>query len=173
MRIYLTGYMGSGKSTYGKMLAEISAYMFYDLDTEIEKQCGLPIPQIFEIHGEEYFRRLEKEALHKSLHFTNAVISCGGGTPAFYDNMSFMLQHGITVFLKQDISILLNDLKEGMAHRPLLSKAENPERYIRESIRDRNVYYRQADIIINPSFFTPSLLWEYLKSRQHSKGQNK
>src|SRR5512133_3442701 len=98
--IYLIGFMGSGKSTAGRELARLLGWSFTDLDTEVEKREGKTIRQIFAQKGEEYFRNLETKVLRDLNTLANSVISTGGGTPCHSDNMDFMLENGLTIYLK-------------------------------------------------------------------------
>ena len=96
-RIFLTGFMGSGKSYTGRRLSEALGIPFIDLDHWIEDQEGQSIQAIFEKSGEAAFRQIEREALHQMIAYEQAVIACGGGAPCFFDNMEWMNRHGITV----------------------------------------------------------------------------
>ena len=99
MRIFLIGYMGSGKTTLGRKLAYILQYQFIDLDDYIEKQEGRKISHIFEEDGEDYFRKLERVYLHRVIDKEDLVISTGGGTPCFFDNMNQMNEYGKTIYI--------------------------------------------------------------------------
>ena len=98
MRIYLIGFMGCGKSTWGKKLAEKLDCAFIDIDKRIEAIEGGTVAEVFKIKGEEYFRKLEAAVLRSTVLEKNAVISCGGGTPCYFDNMEWMKQRGKTFF---------------------------------------------------------------------------
>ncbi|HQB87139.1 MAG TPA: shikimate kinase, partial [Bacteroidales bacterium] len=98
-KIFLIGFMGSGKTTTGKKLASRLSWKFIDLDEFIEEDKGMPVAEIFETQGEDWFRTVEAEALRTVTKAGNTVISTGGGTPCFYENMEFMLQNGLTVYL--------------------------------------------------------------------------
>ena len=102
MRIFLIGFMGCGKSTLGRKLAAKLGYDLIDLDHHLEKIAGCSITTYFAEHGEESFRRLESETL-KTMHYPpSCVISTGGGTPCFYDNMSWMNENGTTVYIQMN-----------------------------------------------------------------------
>src|SRR5258705_12400693 len=98
MLIYLTGFMGAGKTTAGKKLAALLGYTFIDLDSQIENETGLTIVELFK-SGEFKFREIESMVLHTVSDAENLVISCGGGTPCFNDNLNWMKSHGITVYI--------------------------------------------------------------------------
>src|SRR5664279_2631025 len=94
--VYIIGFMGSGKSTAGKKLASLLGWSFIDFDKRIEEHTGKPISEIFSQHGENYFRNLETEILKNLKAETDTVISTGGGTPCYGDNMDYMLETGLT-----------------------------------------------------------------------------
>ena len=111
--IYLIGYMGSGKSTAGEQLASKLNYQFIDLDKLIVSEYGQTIPQIFAEKGEASFRAMENNLLKKVIQKSNTVVSCGGGTPCYYDNIDLMNNTGITVYLKMSVDALASRLKQG------------------------------------------------------------
>ena len=100
-RIFIIGYMGAGKTTVGKALAKELNIEFYDLDWYIEARMRKTVKQIFDEQGEEGFRRIENNMLHEVGEFENVIVSCGGGTPCFFDNMDFMNRQGETVYLSK------------------------------------------------------------------------
>lgn len=147
MRIYLTGFMGSGKSFFGKKIARAYAMAYVDLDHAIEMHFGKFIPQIFEQHGEAAFRQMEQEILHRTALLPNAVIACGGGTPCFFDNMEWMNTHGLTVYLRTSVPTLVKRLESDPAHqRPLLKNLSGQalEQFIHERLQQREPFYKQA-----------------------------
>ncbi|WP_222845632.1 shikimate kinase [Flavilitoribacter nigricans] len=149
MRIYLIGFMGSGKTHTGKALARQLGYIFTDLDDLIEKEAGMDIPAIFRKMGEEEFRRIEQKVLHDTSTIERVVISTGGGVPCFFDNIDWMNAHGLTVFLDTPPEILAQRLMPERAHRPLL-QAYNEDTllgFIRAKLSERMYFYRQAEII--------------------------
>jgi shikimate kinase len=151
MRIYLVGYMGSGKTTLGKKLAKQMKYAFIDLDHVIEKQQDRKINQIFESDGEIVFRDIEKTELQKTVLLENTIISCGGGTPCFFDNMDWMNQHGVTLYLQMTVEGLCSRLCNGREERPLL-KNLNPQEvknFIALNLAKREPFYLQAQHCVN------------------------
>lgn len=150
-RIYLLGYMGSGKSFSGKRLAKQLGYQFMDLDTLIEEEAGMSIPRIFEEHGEAFFRQLEAAILRKTKDVQRAVISCGGGTPCFHANMAWIKATGFSIYLKATPFLLAERLLPEMSHRPLIRDLDPTqlEDFIREKLADREPYYLQADMIFD------------------------
>jgi len=147
MRIFLVGMPGSGKSTVSKQLAILANLNFIDLDKVIEQDAGKSITEIFEITGEEGFRKLEQKALRKVIaDHENIIISCGGGTPCFFDNLSLMKKHGKTIYINVPEKILLERTSKS-SKRPLL--VGNHAEKLSALLRDREKYYKQADILLN------------------------
>ena len=146
IRIILIGYMGAGKTTVGRQLAKALDIPFYDLDWYIEMRYHRKVAEIFAEKGEEGFRDLERRMLHEAAEFENVVLSCGGGTPCFFDNMEYMNSLAETVYLKAAPEVLAMHLKMGKVERPLIKgKApEELEQYIRESLEKREPFYNKA-----------------------------
>ncbi len=149
--IIIIGYMGAGKTTVGKVLAKELGVMFYDLDWYIESRMRKTVKQIFEEIGEEGFRKIERNMLHEVAEFENVVVSCGGGTPCFFDNMDYMNQLGETIYLKASPETLHTHLKMGKGVRPLLlnKTPEEVEIFIREQLKLREPFYNKAKHIID------------------------
>ena len=146
LRIILVGYMGSGKTTVGKALAEALGLSFYDLDWCVESRYHRTVPQLFAERGEEGFRELERRLLHEVAEFEDIVLACGGGTPCFFDNMDFITSQAQTVYLKATPETLAMHLRMGKVERPLI-KGKTPEQltdYIRESLAQREPFYSRA-----------------------------
>lgn len=142
--IYIVGFMGSGKSTIGPILASELDRSFHDLDTMIEKNQQSTITQIFESEGEAFFRKLESRFLLKTQQLTPCVISLGGGTFIDDSNRNFILKNGVSIWLKASID-LIKTRCQGTNHRPL---AQDP--IILESLlHSREKHYQLADIHIN------------------------
>ena len=145
-RIILIGYMGSGKTTVGKALSKATGMMFYDLDWYIESRMRKTVSQIFAERGEEGFRQIEYNMLHEVAEFENVIISCGGGTPCFFDNMDYLNQQGDVVYLKATPETLYKHLLMAKVERPLL-KDKTPEElidYITEHLKERAPFYEKA-----------------------------
>lgn len=149
--IIIIGYMGAGKTTVGKALAKELGVMFYDLDWYIESRMRKTVKQIFDEIGEEGFRKIERNMLHEVAEFENVVVSCGGGTPCFFDNMGYMNQLGETIYLKASPETLHTHLKMGKGVRPLLlnKTPEEVEIFIREQLKLREPFYNKAKHIID------------------------
>ncbi len=145
-RIVLIGYMGAGKTTIGRQLAMTLGLQFYDLDWYIEMRYRKRVAQIFAEMGEDGFRDLEHRMLHEVAEFEDVVLSCGGGTPCFYDNMEYLNSLAETVYLKASPEVLTIHLRMGKTERPLI-KGKSPEeleQYIQESLSKRESYYKRA-----------------------------
>jgi shikimate kinase len=147
-RIFLVGFMGSGKSTIGKLLAQTLGFRFIDLDTHIETVRNKTISEIFSLYGEHGFRAIEQEALHSLAVEHDIVVASGGGTPCFYDNMLWMVSNGTVIFLDCSVQSLFERLKSEQEHRPLI-KDFAPlalEQFISKKLAERRPYYTQAAI---------------------------
>lgn len=152
MRIFLIGFMGCGKSYNGTRLAKVLNMPFVDLDNYIEEKAGKTIAEIFSEQGEEHFRKLEQQALHQMTAFDNIVISCGGGTPCFFDNMEWMNENGDTVYLKCTPQTLEKRLVKGKAKRPLIKDLDEQNElinFIKSKLEKREPFYSKAKTIFN------------------------
>ncbi len=141
LRIILIGYMGAGKTTVGRALSKELNIPFYDLDWYIESRMRKTVKQIFDEKGENGFRLMEKSMLHEVAEFENVIISCGGGTPCFFDNMEYMNGQAETVYLKVEPDVLFKHLQMGKSVRPLLlNKApDEVSLFIREQLKGREL----------------------------------
>ena len=151
IRIILIGYMGAGKTTVGKELAKSLGLSFYDLDWYIESRMRKTVKQIFDEGGEETFRTVERNMLHEVAEFENVVISCGGGTPCFFDNMDYMNRQGDTIYLQASPEVLVQHLQMGKGVRPLLKDKTGDEllQHITTHLKEREPYYLKAKHILN------------------------
>ena len=142
--------MGSGKSTTGKMLASLLDWQFADLDRSIEKYSGKTISEIFSQDGEIYFRNVESEVLRSLKSQTNTVISTGGGTPCFGDNMDFMMETGLTLYLKLTPGQLKSRLSDSKGKRPLIKDLSNDAllHFIEDKLAFREKWYNRAEITV-------------------------
>ncbi len=145
-RILIVGYMGAGKTTLGKMLAKELGIGFYDLDWYIEERMRKTVPQLFAERGEDGFREVEHRLLHEVAEFEDVVISCGGGTPCFFDNMDYMNAQGETVYLKASPEVLYAHVNMGKKVRPLLQGKTRDEviAFMEDHLRQREQYYEMA-----------------------------
>lgn len=167
--IVLIGYMGSGKSTVGKVLAKELNMDFIDYDTYIENKESLSIPEIFKQKGEVYFRKKEAQYLSELLSDDpNAVISLGGGTPCFGSNMQTIITSTPNVFyLKLSVEMLIERLLPEKAYRPLIKDIANEDlsEFIRKHLFERNFYYLQAPHILNVIEQSPEELSVLIKEK--------
>ena len=149
--IYLLGFMGCGKTTVGKKLATALGYSWKDLDHVIVSRNGMSISDIFRTYGEAFFRKEEAQVLRNTALETQKVISCGGGLPCHRHNMSWIRDHGLSVFLDVAPPVLHQRLLRGQAARPLLQgmSSETLLQFIIAKLEERRPYYEQADIIIH------------------------
>ncbi|MCW3089629.1 MAG: shikimate kinase [Ferruginibacter sp.] len=149
-KFFLIGFMGSGKTHWGKIWAAANQLSFVDLDGVIEKETGSTIAEIFETKGEDHFRKLEAAALRNCSGLQNTIIACGGGTPCFFDNMPWMNEHGTTIYIIcSPIEILERVLLEKET-RPLLKKLNRAELlfFIEQKLREREPFYGQATLAV-------------------------
>ena len=154
-RIYLTGFMTSGKSTLGKILANVLGWNFYDLDKEIEIKENKKVTGIFETNGEKYFRDIESQMLKFLSIDKNVVIALGGGTIVNDENVKFITQNGKLIYLKVEPEIIYTRLKK-KTDRPLFKEfvlAENSKedfiKKIESMLGEREKYYSKADLVFD------------------------
>ena len=150
LKIFIVGFMGSGKSHFGKQWAAEKGLQFYDLDKEIESAEGMSVTDIFSSKGEAHFRDIESKALNTFERKDNFILACGGGTPCFNNNMQWMNDHGTTVYLKCPPGLLFQRLENEKEQRPLLQNIPHQELmpFIITKLAEREPYYMQAHHII-------------------------
>ena len=167
MRIFLTGFMGSGKTTLGAKLASKLSYPFIDLDKKIEEEAGMSIREYFGLYGENTFRELEKKVLQNAAYPENAVIATGGGAPCFFDNMDWMNKNGVTIYLSMSPKALASRLEKGKDERPLIKDLSRDELvdFIASKLEQRNPFYQQAKYILEGSNITAAKVTEFLKEK--------
>jgi shikimate kinase len=148
--IYIIGFMGSGKTTIGKKLASVLGWSFIDLDKEIEKHEGKTIPVIFSEKGEDYFREVESHLIRNLKSGTDTIVSTGGGTPCYSNNMDIMLKSGLTIYLKLTPSQLRNRLSESKGDRPLIKDLDQEKLlyFIENKLADREMQYNKSAIVV-------------------------
>lgn len=151
MRIFLIGFMGSGKSYWGKLWAAANNLAFYDLDEVIEEEEQKSVLDIFEKKGEDYFRVKESTNLRTMSALDNCIIACGGGTACFYDNMDWMNENGFTIYLSATPNQLLETIMLEKDKRPLLKKINEAELlfFISQKLDERIPFYRQAKLTLH------------------------
>ncbi len=141
--------MGSGKSHTGKKLAEKLGFEFIDLDQSIEAEAGCTISAIFKEQGEQQFRVLEQAQLLALKDRSNIVISTGGGAPCFFDNMNFMNENGLTIYLRTPANLLVNRLFNELDSRPLIAElaTEDVKLFLEDQLKERSGFYERAKMV--------------------------
>ncbi len=172
--ISLIGFMGSGKTSTGKILAEKLKFLFIDLDNIIELGLDMPVSDIFERHGEEYFRNMETEAVKKIYVNKNCVFACGGGVIIRHENMDIIKSKSTVIFLHVSPERAFERLKDSQ-NRPLLKNSQNgaplksaPDRLtvITELMSKRDLLYRKAsDFTVETDFKNPEETAEEILQR--------
>lgn len=156
MRIFLVGYMGAGKTSFGKKLAQNLGLKFIDLDQQVELQQNASIVEIFDAKGENAFRVIEQEVLDVLLKQDNYVMATGGGTPCFESTMEKLKHYGTTIYLKMEPRDLANRLSHARKERPLIKDKTEEELivFISESLAQREDVYNLAHITISSGYET-------------------
>ncbi len=152
MKIFLIGFMGSGKSYWGQLLSQKLGIPFFDLDEQVSTHAGKPIPKIFASEGEEHFRLLEKETLHIITESHDSfVMACGGGSPCFFNNIEYMNQAGTTVWINPPAEVLFERLLKDKDQRPLIKELSDDQLrgFIVKKFSDRKIYYEQAELVMD------------------------
>ncbi len=149
MPLYLLGYMYSGKTTVGQQLARCLGYRFVDLDQLFEERYHTAIPLFFSRYGEEAFRKLEQAVLHSTQAMDNVVISTGGGTPCYFDNMQWINAHGVSIYLDVTIEVIIQRALRSRKQRPVLAGKSREElrAFIQDQLAQRLPYYSQATLV--------------------------
>lgn len=167
MTFFLIGFMGSGKTHWGKLWAAKYGFTFIDLDEIIEKIENKTIAAIFEIKGEDYFRKIEAEALRNLGQIENTIVACGGGTPCFYNNLDWMNEEGTTVYLSTTAPQILERILEEQDKRPLLKKMNQGELlfFIEQKLKERAAFYNAAKLILTSEQLTEQSFGEIIATR--------
>ncbi len=166
-KIFLTGYMASGKSSTGITLATQLGYEFIDLDKFIEQEYKMTIPEIFSSKGEKEFRAMEHNALKKVIEKEKIVIACGGGTPCYYGNMELMNNHGTTVYLKMSVDTLVNRLMNAKEKRPLIANKDEKQlkEFVTRQLEKREDTYHQAQYTVKAKDLNVDELASFVKEQ--------
>jgi shikimate kinase len=165
MLIYLTGYMGSGKSRYGRDAARRLGYGFIDLDALIEERAGMSIPAIFAGPGEAAFRLLEQTLLTETLPGEDTLMATGGGTPCSDANLAFMKRHGKLVYIQLSAGALAARLKTMAPTRPLLTPhLDHLTPFVASHLAQREPWYLQAHLIVQGVGLTGKKLADEIQS---------
>lgn len=165
MRIYLVGYMGSGKSGVVKRLSHRLGWEYYDTDVMFECKFHMSVDNFFQRFDEKLFRDLETQVLHSTEEFDNVVIATGGGTACYNNNMEWMNEHGVTVFLKVSPKTSIDRLLHSKKKRPLTKGKTEEEliEYVTKHYASRMPFYEQAKYTIKGEDFDVEELMELLK----------
>jgi len=150
--IFLVGFMGVGKTTSGKKLAHLLNSQFIDLDELFVEQEGLSIADFFKLYNEDQFREKERNLLHSLSKEAPAIVATGGGTPCFFDNMDWMNENGITIYLQMPAPALAQRLANSKRHkRPLIKDLDESEilQFIEERMKIRHPFYVKSKYHIN------------------------
>lgn len=152
MKIFLIGFMGSGKTHWGQLLSQKLKFRFFDLDEQVVASEGKEMNEIFSEKGEEYFRLLEKDTLHIITESHDSfVMACGGGSPCYFNNIDYMNRSGTTVWINTPVDVLFQRLILEKDKRPLIRGLSDQQLkgFIIKKFSDRKIYYEQADVIID------------------------
>jgi shikimate kinase len=144
--LYLVGFMGTGKTTVGRITAQRLGFALLDSDHEIERQRGKPVARIFAEEGEAVFRSLEREFIERGHPSSRTVVACGGGLVTSPGLLELLQKKGVVICLQASIETIL-ERTAGHSHRPLLN-VENPEARLREIYAQREPVYRRAGTLI-------------------------
>jgi shikimate kinase len=151
MKIFLIGFMGSGKTYWGKALSQKLSMPFFDLDEKVAEHEGKSIAEVFKTKGEEYFRLLEKDVLHLlAENHESFVMATGGGTPCFFNNIDYLKKQGTVVWINSSTDSLYRRLVKEKEQRPLISAIPDHElkSYIIKKYSSRKIFYQQASVIL-------------------------
>ncbi len=171
-RIILIGFMGSGKSTVGKLLASTLDYQYVDTDALIEKQEAMSVADIFAKNGEGYFRKLESDVVKSLNGYENIVIATGGGMPVFENNMDLLNQAGITIFLQVGVQTIYERISKDKT-RPLVTAhtGNSLKAFIKNKLLERNPFYKRAKVLVaggrNARLVVQTILHKIASKKQH------
>lgn len=165
-RIYLVGFMGTGKTHWGTIWAEKYQLPYIDLDALIEEKEQMNPQQLFEKKGETYFRKVEAECLRSTEIYTKCIVSCGGGAPCFHDNMEWMNEHGTTVLLQANPVAIFENIKNETGKRPLLQGKNQAELlfFIEQLNKERKPFYDKAVVKLDTKDISENSLDGLLQS---------
>ena len=166
LKIFLIGFMGSGKTHWGRIWAQKNQLTFYDLDEQIEKTMGETVANIFEKKGEDNFREMERYVLRKFDVRNNFLMACGGGTPCFFENLHWMNEQGTTIYLQASPQEILEKIMNETEERPLLKKLNSSELlfFIEQKLKEREPFYKQAKHILDVKTLTGASLSQIIKN---------
>lgn len=168
MKVFLVGFMGSGKTTLGKKLAAKLNRPFVDLDLVFEEKEGCTIGEYFTYHGEAAFRKEEASIIRNTVYPANGIISTGGGVPCFHNNMDWMNANGLTIYINLPVKTLADRLGNAKVPRPVLGgkKGEELEKHIAERLSEREVFYKKARVSLTGINLTAEDLEKVIKENK-------
>ncbi len=152
MKIFLIGFMGSGKTHWGRLLSEKLGIRFFDLDEQVTEHAGKSVVEIFATEGEEQFRLMEKDVLHIITESHDSfVMACGGGSPCYFNNIEYMNLSGTSVWINAPLEVLFQRLLSEKDKRPLIKDLSDEQlrNFIAKKFSDRKIYYEQADVTVD------------------------
>ncbi len=163
-RIYIIGYMCSGKSSISRKLAARLGYESFDTDDLFEERYHICVQDFFEKYGEDYFRKFESEILKKTGEMHKVVVSTGGGTPCFFDNMQWMKENGTTIFVRVSPTTSFHRIMNAKRKRPLVygKTEEELRQYVENHYNSRLPIYEQANFIVKGEDFDIEEVLDYL-----------
>jgi shikimate kinase len=163
-KIFLLGFMGSGKSTFGKKLAKELKIPFIDLDKVVEQQAKCSVSDIFKYLGEDTFRKMESDALKTFETIDAFVMATGGGTPCYFDNMDYIKTQGKSIYIELDTKSIYNRLSNAKNIRPTIKGKKEDElmQFIESTFTKRKAVYEQADFRVNGLSLEPKTIVDLL-----------
>ena len=165
MKLFLIGMMGSGKTYWAEKLKRKLKIPAYDLDALVEMMEEKTVAEIFEEDGEEYFRKTEARMLRLFSEKKQFILSCGGGTPCYHDNMKWMNKHGITLWLDEPVETLAKRLSKGKSHRPLIRNLDEADlkEFLNKKLEERATFYNEAAYRLNEEELNENAFTKILK----------
>lgn len=167
MRVFFIGFMGCGKTTWSRKLANYLGFEFMDLDQMLEVKAGMTIAEYFTQHGQDAFRQLESQVLKETEYPENVIVSTGGGLPCFFDNLQWMNANGQTLYIKLTPKTLAERLDKGKTTRPLIAGKHGDEliAFIAEKLAEREGFYNQATHVVNGIDMSVEMLADIISAR--------
>jgi shikimate kinase len=170
--LFLIGMPSSGKTSLGKLLAQRLNCQFLDLDAVIVEHEKVTIAELFSQKGEAYFRQVESQTLRQIQPDSQIVISTGGGTPCFFDNMAFIQQNGLSIFLEVSLGELLRRMKSSRKNERPLINLEEDDRTLLDALekkyQDRISFYRQAHYMVKGDKISVAMVMEVIRKEELS-----
>ncbi len=171
-RIFILGFMGTGKTHWSQQWADVHDAVCIDLDQQIEQEVGRPVLDIFEEEGEDFFRDTEAKMLREVSAQENIIVATGGGTPCFHENMQWMNDHGITVLLEANAQYILERVLHEKNKRPLIKNLNEAEIlfFIQQKLQEREPFYAQARYKLDAEKLTYDSLYQIIPTLNKSSG---